>query len=74
LQSIEQFSNYFIAKKNHQIGLISKEGQWLFPPVLEEIREINNDLLVFQKNNLTAIYNLKTKKFMYLENGFDIQN
>ena len=74
LQNIEQLNNYFIGKKDNLFGLISAEGKWLYPPVLEEIREVKAGLLLFQKNNSTAIYNLKTNKFIFRETSFEVQN
>jgi hypothetical protein len=73
-QNIEQFSTYFVGKKNNLLGLISNEGKWLYPPVLEEVRELKEDLLLFQKNNSTAVYNIKSKTFIYIEKGFEVQN
>jgi hypothetical protein len=61
-------------KKNNLLGLVSAEGKWLYPPVLEEIREVKAELLLFQKNNSTAIYNLKTNKFIFREASFEVQN
>jgi hypothetical protein len=61
----------FVARIGEKYGLLDENGKYLIEPELDEVENpLKDDLLQLSKVGKLAYFNLKTRSFVWKENGF----